>query len=547
MSASFRPDRVSMAMMAPSGRNSSSDRARTAGSIPADLNSSIVRTWKCAARGSGDPPRRRSTASDATPCRARNVAVDRPDQPATGDHDRYLLLDHVDPLPAPARVRTGAGHSVPGGAGARRHDAVVRAAAAGAYASQLVTDVEEQVGAAGQLLWAGEVERARAGLDAVIDADDDPVAHLLRGFANFMDDRLQEACRDWEAAFQGFRRAGDFEPAARAALLLAETHTASLGHEAAGQGWLGRARRLLDRIGPCVGHGWYEIALVACTRPDIDDLLESADRALDIALEFGDPDLEIRALADGGLALVSQGRTREGFARLDEALAAITGGQLRDPSIAGNAFCSMLASCDRSGDLRRAEEWNRLIDELVLERLGGRPRILHTHCRAAYGSVLCSAGRWREAEEVMIEALGPDASRALAHRVAITARLAELRIDQGRIEEAARLVEPHAEALEMCSPRARIHLGRAEHDLAVAVAGRALRELVGDAVRRGPLLAVVVQADLGRDDPDSAERAAADLTALADRTESPALVGEAQLARGGWRWPAAISTLPCPA
>ena len=402
---------------------------------------------------------------------------------------------------------------------------------AGAYASQLVTDVEEQLGAAGKLLWAGDVERARAGLDAVIDADDDPVAHLLRGFANFMDDRLQEACRDWEAAFQGFRRAGDFEPAARAALLLAETHTASLGHEAAGQGWLGRARRLLDRIGPCVGHGWYEIAVVACTRPDIDDLLESADRALDIALEFGDPDLEIRALADGGLALVSQGRTREGFARLDEALAAITGGQLRDPSIAGNAFCSMLASCDRSGDLRRAEEWNRLIDELVLERLGGRPRILHTHCRAAYGSVLFSAGRWREAEEVMIEALGPDASRALLHRVAITARLAELRIDQGRIEEAAQLVEPHADELEMCSPRARIHLGRAEHDLAVAVAGRALRELVGDAVRRGPLLAVVVQADLGRDDPDSAERAAADLTALADRTESPALVGEAQLAR----------------
>ena len=381
---------------------------------------------------------------------------------------------------------------MPGGAGARRHDAVVHAAAAGAYASQLVTDVEEQLGAAGQLLWAGEVDRARAGLDAVIDADDDPVAHLLRGFANFMDDRLQEACRDWEAAFQGFRRAGDFEPAARAALLLAETHTAALGHEAAGQGWLGRARRLLDRIGPCVGHGWYEIALVACTRPDVDDLLESADRALDIALEFGDPDLEIRALADGGLALVSQGRTREGFARLDEALAAITGGELATRRSPADAFCSMLASCDRSGDLRRAEEWNRLIDELVLERLGGRPRILHTHCRAAYGSVLFSAGRWQEAEEVMLEALGPDAStrcRAIASRSRRS--LAELRLDQGRVEEAAQLVEPHAEALEMCGPRARIHLGRGEHDLAVAVAGRALRELVGDAVRRGPLLAVV--------------------------------------------------------
>ena len=158
--------------------------------------------------------------------------------------------------------------------------------------------------------------------------------------------------------------------------------------------------------------------MLACTRPNVDDLLESADRALEIALEYGDPDLEVRALADSGLALVSQGRVGEGFARLDEALAAITGGQLRDPSVAGNAFCSMLSSCDRSGDLRRAEEWNRLIDELVLERLGGRPRVLHTHCRVAYGSVLFRVGRWPEAEEVMLEALGPNASRAIgpSHR-----------------------------------------------------------------------------------------------------------------------------------
>ncbi len=236
------------------------------------------------------------------------------------------------------------------------------------------SDLQELLLTAQQRLWAGEVDTAASMLGAAIEAHGDPTAYYLRGAIEYMDDLLGDACRDFEAAFQGFRDRGEHERAARAAMGLAELHVGSLGHEAAGQGWLGRARRLLDRVGPCVEHGWFEIALMACTRPNVDDLLESADRALEIALEYDDPDLEVRALADSGLALVSQGRVRDGFARLDEALAAITGGQLRDPSVAGFAFCSMLSSCDRSGDLRRAEEWNRLIDELVLDRLGGRPR-----------------------------------------------------------------------------------------------------------------------------------------------------------------------------
>ena len=259
------------------------------------------------------------------------------------------------------------------------------------------SDVQGQLDLAQQLLRAGDVDAAASTLGALVDATGDPTAHYLRGAIDFMDDRLDDACRDWEAAFQGFRDRGELARAARAAMGLAELHVGSLGHVAAGQGWLGRARRLLDRVGPCVEHGWFEIALLACTRPNVDDLLESADRALEIALEYGDPDLEVRALADSGLALVSQGRMRDGFARLDEALAAITGGQLRDPSVAGVAFCSMLSSCDRSGDLRRAEEWNRLIDELILERLGGRPprpshplpgrvRIRAAVCRSLAGS-----------------------------------------------------------------------------------------------------------------------------------------------------------------
>ena len=74
--------------------------------------------------------------------------------------------------------------------------------------------------------------------------------------------------------------------------------------------------------------------------------------------------------------------------------------------------------------------------------MGGRLRIMHTHCRVAYGSVLCATGRWPEAEAQLIDALGPAGSPAIAHRPLAIAHLADLRLDQGRVDEAADLLAP---------------------------------------------------------------------------------------------------------
>ena len=253
----------------------------------------------------------------------------------------------------------------------------------------------------------------------------------------FFEDDFDAARRHMEAAFKQFREAGDMRSAARVAAVLADIHADVLGNKAAGRGWIGRGMRLVDQIGPCVERGHLELALIACERPDVVELERSADRALALAIEFGDSELEVRALADGGLALVSQGRTREGFARLDEAMAAISAGDV-PPMLAGKSFCAMLSACDRAGELERAAEWTRLVAETVLEPTGGQPRILHTHCREAYGSVLCTVGRWDDGEAAILEALAPTASKSEGHRVEATARLAELRILQGRADEARR-------------------------------------------------------------------------------------------------------------
>jgi DNA-binding CsgD family transcriptional regulator len=112
------------------------------------------------------------------------------------------------------------------------------------------------------------------------------------------------------------------------------------------------------------------------------------------------------------------------------------------------------------------------------------------------------------------------------------ARLADLRLDQGRVEEAEQLVATYPERLAVRGPSARIHLIRGEHELAAAAVTAALRELVGDALRRAPLLSLLVEAELGRGDVDAAGRATEELDALAQATEVPVLQAEAALARG---------------
>jgi DNA-binding CsgD family transcriptional regulator len=389
---------------------------------------------------------------------------------------------------------------------------------------------EASVVAATEAFARGDIDGARQELLRHLEAHEDPDARCLLAAVAYADDDFASARRNLEQAFGSYRTAGQSCRAARVAIDLAGLHVDVLGNDAAGRGWVERARRLLEAVGPCVEWGWFELAVMACDRPDIDDLERSTQRALRIASEYGEPNLEVQALADYGLALVTRGRTAEGFHRLDEALAAITAGEVKDLRVAGKCFCAMLASCDRAADIRRAEEWTRLIDEMLLSRLDDRPRILHTHCRAAYGSVLWTVGRWSEAEAVMLEALGPRASAAFGHRVETVARLAELRVQQGRLEEAGELLAPFEDTLVVSTALACLHLASARPDLAVAVARRAQKARPGDVLRGAPLLGIVVEGSLACDDPDTAEAAAAELDAMNTRVEHDVVAAEAALA-----------------
>ena len=356
-------------------------------------------------------------------------------------------------------------------------------------------------------------------------------AHAAAGGLCMADDDFEGARSHWELAFRQLREAGDNRGASRVAADLAGLHVSAWGNRAVGRGWIDRGRRLLGPDGHCVEEGYLALAVLGCDQPDVDALLEAAERALSLAVEFFDPLLEIRALSESGFALVAQGHLADGFARLDEAMTAVTAGDVANLGVAAKCFCAMLSACDRCGELRRAQEWTAVVSSFVA-RHGDRPRILHTHCQVVYGSLMSNLGRWSEAEEAMLGALSPGASQALNHRVETAAHLADLRLRQGRLAEAEELLGPFEDCIDCCGPLARLHLARGEADLAVAVIERGLDELVGDRVRAGPLLALLVEAELTCDRVDAAADAARRLSALAAQVESPLLRTEAALAAG---------------
>lgn len=411
-----------------------------------------------------------------------------------------------------------------------------------------VLGARELVEQAQQAMGVGDFPGAVAALEASLELEPLPEAQDGLAYLAYADDDLEASRVLWERAYKGYRDAGDLRRAAMAAVNLAGVHYDGYLNESASHGWLGRASRLLDQVGRCVERGHLALALVACHARDINQLEQSAAVALELAIEFGDSDLEAKALADGGLALITQGKISEGFARMDEAMAAVSAGEV-SALFSGKIFCAMLTACERTGDLRRAEEWTQTCRAYADANFPGKLPVLHSHCRTAYGVVLCDSGRWNEAERELMQTIGgSDRTRMLSKQADSVGALAGLRMLQGRLEDAAQLLAPYADRFEVCEQMARLHVLRGENDLAVAVITRRLHELVGDRLRGGRLLALLVQAELGRGSVQGAEVALERLVDCAEASESSVLraaakLSEARIERHNGRWPEAVKVL----
>ena len=99
--------------------------------------------------------------------------------------------------------------------------------------------------------------------------------------------------------------------------------------------------------------------------------------------------------------------------------------------------CDMLNACELAMDLERATQWCQVADGFV-ERYGCP--FLYAECRTLYGGVLVAAGRWAEGDRELLAALHVTAGSDPGLHAAALTRLADLRLRQGRLEEAETLL-----------------------------------------------------------------------------------------------------------
>ena|SRR5215211_5002960 len=152
--------------------------------------------------------------------------------------------------------------------------------------------------------WAG----ARAAFEAALDVEEFPEALDGLGRALWWLRESEQAVVYRERAYSGFRRDGQLARAARTALWLSREYALVWGNEAAANGWLSRAERLLADVAPDAEQGWLDLARAERAREPAAAVLLAAS-VLEIAVRTGDADLELRALAELGRAEVSSVRS----------------------------------------------------------------------------------------------------------------------------------------------------------------------------------------------------------------------------------------------
>lgn len=331
----------------------------------------------------------------------------------------------------------------------------------------------------------------------------------------------------YEAAFGRYRDEGDVGAAARAARTVGWFHGWVFGEWAVYQGWWGQALALLERVADDRAAGW-RLCEQARRGGDLETQRRHYLEAVALARRAGDEDLVCEATASLGIMLVFSGFVDEGMEHLDRALAAICGGAVQELPVVESCLCGLFNACERTHDLDRAQQWLRAA-EPVLRR--GNHVSVAGHCRAHYAGILVRAGEWEAAEAELRRAVELLADRG-ALRDSALCRLADLRLRQGRFEEAETLLaglEHHDDAVVTL---AWLHLAMGRRAMVTELVDRYLSVGPRPDHIEGPLLAAAIEAHLDLDEVDDAARRDERLSALAASQPTAVLRGLAAAARG---------------
>jgi DNA-binding CsgD family transcriptional regulator len=370
-----------------------------------------------------------------------------------------------------------------------------------AYASRSWTEAHERL--------------SRADRAAPLDAED---LELLATSA-YMLGRDDEYVSVLERAHRAYLDAGAGLRAARCAFWMGINLVlrGEMGHAS---GWLGRARRLVEREGrDCVEQGYLLLPLVFEHEAagDHEAAIAVGAEAVAIGERFGDADLFALAAQDRGILLIKHGRVAEGLALLDEAMVAVTAGEL-SPIVNGLVYCGVIMGCQLAYEPRRAQEWTAALTRWCDEQpdmvsftgacLVHRAEIMQLH--GAWPDALQEA---RRAGDRCALAMNQSAAAEAAYRQGEVHRL---RGEFAAAEDAYR--NARGGGWEPQPGLALLWLAQGDGD---AAAG-AIRRLVGETSepsKRAGLLPAYVEIMLVVGDVQAARTACSELEEIAERYE----------------------------
>jgi DNA-binding CsgD family transcriptional regulator len=304
------------------------------------------------------------------------------------------------------------------------------------------------------------------------------------------------------------------------------------GETARGTGWLGRAQRLVEReADDCVERGYLLVPVMLRYEAmgDWEAAYATATDAAEIGERFGDADLLALTVHEQGCALIQQGRVEEGLGLLDEAMVAVTAGEV-SPIVTGIVYCSVISGCQEVYALRRAQEWTAALTRWCEEQ---PDMVAFTGaCMVHRAEIMELRGAWRsalqEAQQARRRCEQGNNQFTAAQAFYRQGEVHRLRGEFSVAEEAYRDASRYG--WEPQPGLALLRLAQGNHAAAAAAIRRVVDETTPP-LKRARLLPAYVEIMLAEDDAGKARSACQELQEISIRYESAmldAMVAHAQ-------------------
>jgi DNA-binding CsgD family transcriptional regulator len=310
------------------------------------------------------------------------------------------------------------------------------------------------------------------------------------------------------------------------------------GEMAQATGWLARSQRLLkDREEACAerGHGLIVTGLLAMGKRDTEIARTSFEQAISLAEEFKDRDLLALGLLGLGQSLIQLERIAEGVDQLDEAMVAVSAGDV-SPVLAGIVYCAVILTCQRIFDFRRAREWTTQLDKWCSEQRDLVP--YRGQCLVHRSEILQMQGDWAAALADVAKARDHLADRSDATVGRACYQQGELNRLCGNFTQADEMYqEAGLRGYEPQPGLALLRLAEGKPD-AAAAAMRGIVDPAGSQQRwslgssRVKLLGPYVEISIAAGDLGSARTAADELAQFAATIDAPFLLATSTQATG---------------